>query len=92
MRQTFCNWPERSATDRKVYVTQRCFNFKKDLTHDYLYDVVLCSGKRPYRGASCVVRAGDEFLDLMSTGLSRIKSVRRVPEDRCRNMGEDSFC
>ena len=39
-----------------------------------------------------MVRAGDEFLDLMGTGLSRIKSVRRVPEDRCRNMVEDSFC
>ena len=53
--------------------------------------LVLCSGTRR-RGASCVVRGGDEFLDLMSTGLSRIKSVLRVPEDRCRNMVEDSFC
>ena len=72
----------------RIIITQTLC-FKINLTTQL--SAVLCSGKRR-RGASCVVRGGDEFLDLMSTGLSRIKSVLRVPEDRCRNMVEDSFC
>ena len=45
--------------------------------------------KYHHKGASCIVRAGDKFADLMSTGMTRVASAHIVPPKNCETMYDD---